>query len=147
MVVFQEDNHGSQINVSYPRALLLQVLFWKQYNYYNQRQIPRIFEAIILAVSVSKRCTLDLSVVKAQGSIAGFLFSNHSTIPEKFSITTLSLHVLTVGCVRDQILLFLGIFSIPKSSRTGRHVLLGQQKKSSKHMCDLVFLHTNENTT
>ena len=30
--------------------------------------------AVILAVSVSKRCTLDLSVVKAQGSIAGFLF-------------------------------------------------------------------------
>ena len=31
--------------------------------------------AVILAISVSKRCTLDLSVVKAQGSIAGFLFS------------------------------------------------------------------------
>ena len=30
--------------------------------------------AVILAISVSRRCTLDLSVVKAQGSIAGFLF-------------------------------------------------------------------------
>ena len=30
-----------------------------------------------------ERCTLDLSVVKAQGSIAGFLFFYHSTIPEK----------------------------------------------------------------
>ena len=30
--------------------------------------------AVILAISVPKRCTLDLSVVKAQGSIAGFLF-------------------------------------------------------------------------
>ena len=30
--------------------------------------------AVILAISVSKRCNLDLSVVKAQGSIAGFLF-------------------------------------------------------------------------
>ena len=28
--------------------------------------------AVILAISVSKRFTLDLSVVKAQGSIAGF---------------------------------------------------------------------------
>ena len=28
--------------------------------------------AVILAILVSKRCTLDLSVVKAQGSIAGF---------------------------------------------------------------------------
>ena len=31
--------------------------------------------AVIVAISVSRRCTLDLSVVKAQGSIAGFLFS------------------------------------------------------------------------
>ena len=31
--------------------------------------------AVILAISVSKRCTLDLSVVKAEGSIARFLFS------------------------------------------------------------------------
>ena len=31
--------------------------------------------AVILAISVSRRCTLDLSVVKAQGSITGFLFS------------------------------------------------------------------------
>mgnify|MGYP007058662167 CR=1 FL=1 len=30
--------------------------------------------AVILAISVSKRCTLHSSVVKAQGSIAGFLF-------------------------------------------------------------------------
>ena len=30
--------------------------------------------AVILAISVSKRCTLDFSVVTAQGSIAGFLF-------------------------------------------------------------------------
>jgi len=30
--------------------------------------------AVILAISVSKRCTLDLSVLKAQGLIAGFLF-------------------------------------------------------------------------
>ena len=31
--------------------------------------------AVILAISVSKRCTfIDLSVVKLQGSIAGFLF-------------------------------------------------------------------------
>ena len=32
------------------------------------------YSAVIMAISVSKRCTLDLSVVKAQGSIAGFLF-------------------------------------------------------------------------
>ena len=30
--------------------------------------------AMILAVSVSKHCTLDLSVLKVQGSIGGFLF-------------------------------------------------------------------------
>ena len=30
--------------------------------------------AVILATSESKRCIFDLSVVKAQGSIAGFLF-------------------------------------------------------------------------
>ena len=30
--------------------------------------------AVVLAISVSRRCTLDLSVVKAQGSTAGFLF-------------------------------------------------------------------------
>jgi len=31
--------------------------------------------AVIVAISVSRRCTLDLSVVKTQGSIAGFSIS------------------------------------------------------------------------
>ena len=30
--------------------------------------------AVVWVISMSKRCTLDLSVLKAQGSIAGFLF-------------------------------------------------------------------------
>ena len=50
-------------------------------NFISQKFIEA---AVILAVSESKRCTLDLSVVKAQGLIARFLFFYHSAIPEKF---------------------------------------------------------------
>ena len=40
-------------------------------NFISQKFID---SAVILAISVSKRYTLNLSVAKAQGSIAGFLF-------------------------------------------------------------------------
>ena len=60
--------------------------------------ISQIESTVILAISVSKRCTLDLSLVKAQGSIAGsILFSYHSAIPEKYSLTILLLPVFTLG--------------------------------------------------
>ena len=58
--------------------------------------------AVVLAISVSKRCTLDLSVVKArrrEGAKARLLvdcFFYHSAIPEIFSLTIFSLHVLTL---------------------------------------------------
>jgi len=45
-------------------------------NFTHSKFISRKFSdsAVILAISVSKRRTLNLLVVKAQGSIAGFLF-------------------------------------------------------------------------
>ena len=48
--------------------------------------------AVIVAISVSRRCTLDLSVVKAQGSIAGFLFS----LPFCHSTKSFTDHFVTV---------------------------------------------------
>ena len=51
--------------------------------------------AVILAISVPKRCTLNLSVAKAQGSIAEFLCFLHSGIPEKFSLTIFPDHFVT----------------------------------------------------
>ena len=47
--------------------------------------------AVIMAISVSRRCTLDLSVGKAQGSIAGFLFS----LPFCHSTKSLTDHFVT----------------------------------------------------
>ena len=38
--------------------------------------------AVILAITVSERCTQDFSVVKTQGSSTNFSFSYHSVIPE-----------------------------------------------------------------
>ena len=38
--------------------------------------------AVILAITVYKRCTQDLSVVKTQGSSTSFSFSYHSAISE-----------------------------------------------------------------
>ena len=84
--------------------------------------------AVILAISVSKRCTLDLSVVKAQGSIAGFLFF----LPFCHSKKIFTDHFVTarvdfgIAFSILKIPLFLGIFRLPKSSETGRHVLFGQ---------------------
>jgi len=53
--------------------------------------------AAILAISVSKRCALDVTVSRRKDRLLDFCFFYHSAIPEKFSLTILSLHVLTLG--------------------------------------------------
>ena len=53
--------------------------------------------AAILAISVSKRCALDVTVLRHKDRLLEFCFSYHSVIPEKFSLPILSLHVLTLG--------------------------------------------------
>ena len=79
--------------------------------------------AVILAIAVSERRAQDLLVVNTQDSSTGFLFTYHSAIPENFSKTTFSLHLLTLGY--HLVSLFLEILRLPKSSGTRRHVKNG----------------------
>ena len=86
--------------------------------------------AVILAISVSaKRCTLELSVLKAQGSIAGLLFF----LPFCHSRKIFKDHFVTACgdfgvALSNNFLSSSAFFRLPKSPGRGRHVLFVQFK-------------------
>ena len=73
-------------------------------------------------------------------------FSSHSAIPGKFSETTLSLHVLTFKVTFSINFLsssaFLG-FRKALEQDAMSFWMCRSEKKSSKHVRDLIFLHTS----
>ena len=74
----------------------------------------------------------SIALVKAQGSFAGVLF---------FLPFCHSRKIFNDPFVAARV--DFGIFRLPKSSGTGRHVLFGQKKKSSKFIPKMFFSYAN----
>ena len=82
--------------------------------------------AVVFATAVSKCCTQDfLSVVKTQGSSAGFLFSFYSAIPEFFFKEYFFIARVDFGIAFSINVLPSSAFFRKAQSGAGRHVLFG----------------------